>query len=186
MTLTRDLRKALYRHLTAGTLLAVTLCLLILAGKYKNNLIKAATDLDAIRKNALKMEHVTSVMREKQTSAIHLLPTDYNSRSHQEILLLCLDKVRSSISETDIIIGNIVEENGQITLPVTLEFSASQYHEGLSNIGYLRGLRFPYFKIRNISAKRNEESREITWTIAGSFIIPSGRITGIPDRRASR
>ena len=186
MNLGRDLRKAIYRHLVAGILFSAALCMLILASKYKHNLIKAVSDLDAIRMNLLRMERVTSVMREKQTTAIHLLPIDYNSRSHQEILLLSLEKVRSSIKDADIIIGNIVEENDQIALPVTVEFSASQYHEGLSAIGYLRGFRFPYFKIRNVIAKRDEVGREISWTIEGSLRIPSGRITGIPDRRASR
>ena len=186
MNLGRDLRKAIYRHLVAGILFSAALCMLILASKYKHNLIKAVSDLDAIRMNLLRMERVTSVMREKQTTAIHLLPIDYNSTSHQSILLLSLEKMRSSFKDADIIIGNIVEENDEIALPVTLEFNASQYHEGLSTIGYLRGLRFPYFKIRNVSAKRNEVDRYINWTIQGSLRIPSGRITGIPDRRASR
>ena len=185
MNLTQVLKKAVYRHLVTGIILSVALCILVLASKYKHNLIKATSDLDAIRMNVLRMENVTHIMREKRTTAIHLLPTDYNLRSHQEILLLSLEKVRSSIKEADIIVGNIVEENNEIALPVTLGFSGSQYHEGLNAIGYLRSLRFPYFKIRNVIAKRNEVGREIIWTIEGSFRIPSGRITGIPDRRAS-
>lgn len=186
MNITTMLIKAAYRHLTTGIILSVSICFLILAGKYKHSLIKATTDLDTIRMNVPMMEHAVRVMKEKQTAALHLLPPDYNSKSHQELLLRSLEKVKSSINETDIIIGNIVEENNEITLPVTLEFSVSRYYDGLNTIGYLRGLRFPYFQLRNVAAKRAEGDSVIIWKIEGSLRIPSERITGMPDRRASR
>ncbi len=185
MNSTRDLKNRVYLHLAAGILLSVVLCVLILASKYKDSLITATAEPDALRMNVLKMEHLTRVMQENQSYAVRLLPADYNSRSHQEILLLSLEGVRRYIKGADIIVGNFTEENDELTLPVTLEFSAGQYYEGLNTAGYLLGLRFPYFRIRNIAAKRNDAAHEISWRIEGSFRIPSGRITGIPDQGAS-
>lgn len=186
MNRTKDIRKSVYCHLVSGIILSVALCMVILASQYKYTILKATAYLDAIRMNVLKMEHVIRVMREKQFTAIRMLPADYSYRSHQDILLLSLEGVRKSIKDADVNVGNFEEENDEIILPVTLEFSASQYYEGLNTIGYLRGLRFPYFKIRNIAVKRNEAAMEISWRIEGSFRIPSSRITGIPDQRASR
>lgn len=186
MNFTRGLKKAVYYHLIAGISLSVALCILLLASKYKYSLLKATADLEAIRMNVLKMEHVTRVMREKQSMAISLLPADYSFRSHREMLLFALETMRHSIEAADVTVGNFLEENGEIVLPVVLEFGVQQYEKALSTMGYLQGLRFPYFKTQNVSVKRNEGTHEILWRIEGSFRIPSERIKGIPDRRASR
>lgn len=186
MNVTRDLRKGIYYHLIAGLLLCAALCTLLLVSKYKYNLLKATADLEVIRMNVLKMEHVIKVMREKQSVAIRLLPADYSSRSHQEILLLALEAMKDSIKTADITVGNFLEENGEIALPVVLEFGVAQYEKALNDMGYMQGLRFPYFKTQNVSIKRSEGTYKSIWRIEGSFRIPAERIQGIPDRRASR
>ena len=186
MNVTRDLKKGVYYHLIAGLSLCAALCILLLVNKYKYNLLKATADLEVIRMNALKMEHVVGVMREKESVAIRLLPADYSSRSHREILLLALETTRDSVRTADITVGNFLDENGEIVLPVVLEFGVHQYEKALSVMGYLQGLRFPYFKTQHVSIKRSEGTYESIWKIEGSFRIPSERIQGIPDRRASR
>lgn len=186
MNVTRELRKGIYYHLIAGLLLCASLGTLLLASKYKYNLLKATDDLEVIRMNVLKMEHVIKVMREKQSVATRLLPADYSSRSHQEILLLALETTKDTMKAADITVGNFLEENGEISLPVILEFGVAQYEKALNDMGYLQGLRFPYFKIQNVSIKRSEGTYKSIWRIEGSFRIPSERITEIPDRRVSR
>jgi len=186
MNSARELKRAIYYHLIAGISLSVVLCVLLFASKYKYSLLKATADFGSIRMNVLKMEHVIRVMREKQSVAVSLLPADYSSRSHREILLLALERARSTVKEAVITVGNFQEEDDEITLPVVLEFNAHQYYEGLNAIGYLQNLRFPYFKTQNVSAKSHEEAHEIIWRIEGSFRIPAERITAIPDRRAAR
>lgn len=186
MNVTRDLKKGVYYHLITGLSLCAALSILLLVSKYKYNLLKATADLEVLRMNALKMEHVSRVMREKQSVAIRMLPADYSSRSHQEILLLALETMKGSIKTADITVGNFLEENGEIALPVVLEFGVVQYEKALSAMGYLQGLRFPYFKTQNVSVKRSEGAYESIWRIEGSFRIPSERIQGIPEQRASR
>ena len=186
MNVTIDLRKGIYYHLIAGLLLCAALGTLLLVSKYKYNLLKATADLEVIRMNVLKMEHVIRVMREKQSVAIRLLPTDYSSRSHREILLLALEATRDSVKTANITVGNFLDENGETVLPVVLEFGVDQYEKALNVMGHLQGLRFPYYKTEHVSIKRNEGTYESIWKIEGTFRIPSEKITGIPDQRASR
>jgi len=193
VNVTIDLRKGIYYHLIAGLLLCAALGTLLLVSKYKYNLLKATADLEVIRMNVLKMEHVIRVMREKQSVAIRLLPTDYSSRSHREILLLALEATRDSVKTANITVGNFLDENGETVLPVVLEFGVVQYEKALNQyekalnvMGHLQGLRFPYFKTQNVGVKRSEGTYESIWRIEGSFRIPSERIKEIPDRRASR
>ena len=186
MNVTRDLKKRVYYHLISGLLLCAALCALLLVSQYKHNLMKATADLEAIRMNTMRMEHVVRVMREKQTEAKRLLPADYASRSHREILLMTLEAMRASVTTDNIMVDNFLEENGEIALPVVLEFGVARYEKALNVMEYLQGLKFPYFKTRNVSVKRSEGAYESIWRIEGSFRMPSERIQGIPDQRASR
>ena len=186
MNIIRELKKTIYYHMMAGISLSVMLCVLLMAAKYKYSLMKATADLGSIRINVLKMEHVVKVMREKQSVAVNILPEDYNSRSHREIVLLALERMRSSITGADVIVGNFLEENGKLTLPVTLEFKAHQYNEGLNVIGHLQELRFPDFKTQNVIAKRNEETHEIVWRIGGLLRMPAERVIMTADGRDAK
>ncbi|MDP2688759.1 MAG: hypothetical protein Q8P48_01480 [Deltaproteobacteria bacterium] len=175
MTGGEGLKKSVYYHAIAGAVFSALLfAALILAG-YRDGLIKAEDSLVRIRRNLVSMEAATVEMRSKKALVGSVIPAGYGKRSNREIMLLTLEKVREGIPGAKVTVTGFVEEGGELSLPVVIEFPVYDYHDAVRGAAWLEGLRFPYFKVRGASVRRTEGKADAEGRIDGSFRMPAER-----------
>lgn len=171
-----ELERTITRHLVAGITLSVIIFSVIALGKYKNSLLDATSRSELIRINALKMKentiHMDSVIKRMNS----LLPHDYYSKSHRELLLLALDNIKMTIKGSVITVTNFDEKADEITLPVNISIPVDDYVSLVNNIGYLQSMRFPHFVIKNVVMERAADSGTIICRIDGLLKMPGKEI----------
>jgi hypothetical protein len=165
----------------AGVFLSIIIFFAILLIKYQNSLLEAIEKSELIRINTLKMKQATKHMDSTIEKINNLLPMNYSSASHRELLLLALDDIKMTIRESEITVTNFEEKDGSIFLPVVIKFPVNDYVVLIRMIGYLQSMNFPSFSIKNIliGSKAEGQIEFILCTIEGSLQMPAEKLMGV-------
>jgi hypothetical protein len=153
------LKKTVTYHLIAGIALSAVIITLILLSKYENSLLDAIGRFELIRVHAFQMKQAAADMDSLMKKVSAMLPPDYNSKNHRELLLLALDDIKTTFKGSEIIVTRLDEKTGELFLPVTIKFHFDNYSMLVSRIGYLQSMKFPQFTIKNILIERTEDKQ---------------------------
>ncbi|HCC68604.1 MAG TPA: hypothetical protein DEP99_01820 [Nitrospiraceae bacterium] len=150
------LKKTIIFYLIAGIILSITIVSAVVLTKYENSLLDAIRKFEHVRINALKMKQASMDIDSVIKEINNLLPPHYYSKSPKESILSALDAIKMTIKGVNITITSFAEKEGEITLPVNINFSIplDDYEVLVNNIGYLQSLNFPHFTINNIVIAR--------------------------------
>ncbi|MBI5588102.1 MAG: hypothetical protein HY889_07030 [Deltaproteobacteria bacterium] len=183
MNFTGDLKKALWYHLAAGAALSAAVFTLVLTDKYSVGVRNTAAKIETVRNNTVRMEEATRTMIERREFASGVLTAAYEKRSHRETILLALERAKGYLNGAEMRPEDFSVEKGELVLPVAVEFKASKYRTGVSYVEYLEALRFPYFRLTGVTAKKPDGADGIVWRVEGSFRMPERRIENAPEAR---
>ena len=149
-----ELKKTATRCLMAGIILSAIIISVVSLSKYENSLSDAISRFELIKINTLKMKQATANMDSTIKKINSLLPDDYYSKSHRELMLLALDDIKTSFTGSEITVTNFDERAGEISLPVSIKIPADDYVMLVNKVGSLQTMKFPQFTIKNIVVGR--------------------------------
>lgn len=172
------LNKALKYYLIAGIALCLVIIAILLLGKYEKSLSAAVTKQENIRINIVKIEQAIKDMDSTVKKIDALLPTDYSSRSHRELLLLVLDDFKKIFKRSEITVMRFEEKEGELFLPVNIKFPIDDYSILLQNIGYLQSMKAPHFTIKQLSIEEtvDKQANVVICVIEGLLKMPVERL----------
>lgn len=171
-----ELKRAAIYHLISGTILSMTILLAIVLNKYEKSLLDTIGRFEHIQMNTIKLHQFSADADLIMRRINDMLPADYASRTHREILLLALDDIKMAFSGSSIIVTNFEEKAGELSLPVSIKFPVNDYTLLVNKIGYLQSLKFPYFTVKSLTIEKATDKEAIISTIEGALKMPVERI----------
>lgn len=166
-----ELRKAVSYHLWAGIALSIVIISVSILGRYEKSLLQTMGRIEVVSINMQKMNQDIAQMDSLVKRINALLPSEYESKSHREIMLLALDDIRMNIKGAEIKVASFEDKEGELSLQANIVIPVSDWTLLVNEIRYLQSLRFPYFGIKNIVI----EEKDVSKTEAGA---PACKIEG--------
>lgn len=168
-----ELRKAVSHHIIAGIILSIAIILTVVLNRYENSLLDAAGRLDLIKINEVRVKQSIAEIDSAMKRIRAMLPPDYDSRTHRELVLLALDDIKINFKGSEITVTNFEEKDGGISLPVNIKIPVDNYTVLVKRAGYLQSLRFPHFVIKGLTIeKASDKEGVIILRIEGSLKMP--------------
>jgi len=173
-----DLRKTLSRYIIAGIILSVDIIFIIILNRYESSLLDDSSRFDLIRINAVRVKQSIAEMDSAMKKIRKMLPSDYDSRTHRELILLALDDIKINFKGSEITVTNFEEKEGKISLPVNIKIPVNSYTALVKKVGYLQSLRFPNFVFKGLIIEKASDKDEgvIILRIEGSLKMPIERL----------
>lgn len=178
MTGERELNKPLLYHAALGSLFAFLLFAAMLLSGYRDSLVKAEDSLLRIRRNLVSMKAAGDDLKGKKTLVKGVVPAGYRSRSNRALMLVSVENARETIPGAKLTVTDFVEQNGELILPVAIEFPVYDYYGALKAVGYLEGMGLPYFSPTGLTIIRAEGTDDVRGRIEGSFRMPGDKVGG--------
>lgn len=174
------LKKTVAYHLTAGMILSIVIASVIMIGKYEKSLSETISRIAAIKANAARLDEYIRQMDSAIKRIDNILPPDYNSKTHRDLMLLALDGIKSTFKGSEITVSNFEEKSGEMSLPVAIKFPVENYAEMVNRIGYLQSLRLPDFTIRKAVIEKTSDRTYsgIICSIEGLLHMPAEHLKG--------
>lgn len=174
----------LKRHVTyqlwAGIALSIIIFFVSILGRYEKSLSQTVGRLEVVRVNAQKMKQDVAQMESLMRRIDALLPADYNSRSHREIILLALDDIKMAVKGGEITVTNFEDKVGELSLQTNIIMPVNNWTSLVNDVKYLSSKRFPYFRIKNVVVEAKDGSKTTTSAlickIEGSIKMPAERL----------
>lgn len=168
-----ELRKAISHYIIAGIILSIAIILMVVLNRYEDSLLDAVGRLDLININAVRIKQSIAEMDSVMKRIRAMLPPDYDSRTHRELLLLALDDIKINFKGSEITVTNFEERDGEISLPVNIKTQIDNYAALVRRVGYLQSPSFPHFVIKGLTIeKASDKEGVIILRIEGSLKIP--------------
>ncbi len=177
-----QLKKTIIYHLISGITLSAVVIALLLLNKYDNNFIDAIGKYQLIRINAYKMKQAMADMDSAMNRINTVLPSEYGSKSHRELLLFTLDDIKMAFKGSEIAVTHFDEKEGELFLPVNISFPFDDYSMALKRIGYLQSMKIPQFKIKHvgIDSGADKQTKVVLCKIDGFLKMP---LEGLKDAK---
>jgi len=164
-------------HIITGIVLSVAIILAVALNRYENSFLDATGRFDLIRINAVRVKQSIAEMDSAMKKIRAMLPPDYDSRTHRELVLLALDDIKINFKGSEITVTNFEEKDGEISLPVNIKTPVDNYTVLVKRTGYLQSLRFPHFVIKGLTIeKASDKEGVIILKIEGSLKMPIERL----------
>lgn len=173
-----QLKKTIIYHLISGITLSAVIITLFLLSKYENNLFDTIGKFQHIKINAFKMKQAMADMDSVMNRINTVLPSEYSSKSHRELLLFALDDIKMTFKGSEIAVTHFNEKEGELFLPVNISFSLDDYSTVIKRIGYLQSMKIPQFKIKHVGIDSgvDKQTNVAKCIIEGSLRMPLERL----------
>lgn len=168
-----ELRKTVTHHLIAGAILSVTIIFATVLDRYESSLLDAIGRFELIRINTVRLKQSAVEIDSVKKKIAAMLPPDYASKTHRELILLALDDIKMTFKGSEITVTNFEDKAGELSLPVNIKIPVDNYTVLVKRIGYLQSLRFPHFVIKNMTIeKASDKEGVIVSKIEGLLKMP--------------
>ncbi|GAB4416307.1 MAG: hypothetical protein OHK0032_12380 [Thermodesulfovibrionales bacterium] len=172
-----ELRKTVIHHLIAGAVLSATIIFAIVLNRYESSLLDAIGRFELIRINTIRLKQSAAEMDSAMKRITSMLPPDYASKTHRELILLSLDDIKMTLKGGEITVTNFEDKAGELSLQVNIKIPVDNYTVLVNRVGYLQSLRFPHFAIKNVTIeKAADKEGAIISRIEGSLKMPVSKI----------
>ncbi len=171
-------RTAIY-HLLAGIALSIMFIVVLTLYRYERSLLTHSKRIEAVTMNTLKLSEETAILDALKKKIDVMLPSEYNSKSHRELMLLALDGIKTNIKKSEIKVSNFEDAGGELSLKTNLTIPVNDWNILLKDIQYLQTPRLPSFDIKSLLIKAGgaESSGGLpVCAIEGSFKMPAERL----------
>lgn len=174
-------RTAIY-HLLAGLALSIVFIVVLTLYRYERSLLTHSKRIEAVRMNTIKLSEETTILDALKKKIDVMLPSEYNSKSHRELMLLALDGIKTNIKMSEVKVSNFEEAGGEVSLKANLTIPVNDWNIFLKDLHYLQNLQIrglPFFDIKSILIKAGgaESSGGLpVCAIEGSFKMPVERL----------
>lgn len=177
MTIPARLSRMAKFHLAAGIIFSLALLAYILTSNYRSSVIDINSRIASISSNVSVMAGDTAKIKARQEEVLRALPPGLASSSQREMMLLSVEKLKTTIRGATVSLDEFSENNATLTLPVVIEFDSSSFEEGVKEIQKIRSHNLPFFEFRNIDIRRLEGSySSARYKIEGVMTMPAGGI----------
>lgn len=176
------LRKTAIYHLLAGLALSIVLVVVTALYRYERGLLADSKRIEAVRVSALKLKEETARLEALKKRIDVILPSEYNSKSHRELMLLALDSIRTNLEKSEVKVSNFEEAGGELSLKTNLTIPVEDWNILLKKLYYLQNIQtrgLPFFDIKNLVIKTGgtEAAGGLpVCTLEGSLKMPIERL----------
>lgn len=177
-----NLGKTTIYHLLAGIALSIVLIVVLALYRYERSLLAHSKRIEAVRMNTLKLNEETAALEALKKKIDVMLPSEYNFKSHRELMLLALDSVKANIKVSEVKVENFEETGGELSLRTNLTIPVNDWNILLKDLHYLQAQRLPAFHIKSllIKAVGAESSGGLpVCTLEGSLKLPLERLRAL-------
>lgn len=171
-------RTAIY-HLLAGVALSIVFIVVLTLYRYERSLLTHSKRIEAVRMNTIKLSEETAILDALKKKIDLMLPSEYNSKSHRELMLLALVGLKTKLNGSEVKVSNFEEAGGELSLKTTLTIPVDDWNILLKDIQYLQAPRLPSFDIKSLLIKAGgaESSGGLpVCVIEGSLKLPAERL----------
>jgi len=143
--------------------------------KYINSLDDTANKLETVKINLSRMaaesQKIDILLSRVKTS---LMPTDFYTKPAEYQIFKAVDDLKSRFTGADVVVTNIEDKGNVFALPVNITGNLKNYADFANNVGYLAGLKFPFFSINSISLSKKQEKdgTAVSYIISGMIRMP--------------
>ncbi|MFN3479875.1 MAG: hypothetical protein ACK415_05770 [Thermodesulfovibrionales bacterium] len=168
-----ELRKAVTHHLIAGAIISATIFFAGVLSRYESSLLDAIGKFELIQINTAKLNQSTAEIDSVKKKITAMLPPNYASKTHRELILLTLDDIKMTLKGSEITVTDFDNKAGDLSLQVNIKIPVDNYAALVNRIGYLQSLRFPHFAIKNMTIeKASDKEGVIISKIEGLLKMP--------------
>jgi hypothetical protein len=119
-----------------------------------------------------------------------IAPSDIDSQTPSHYLHNGLDRIKTSMGNTQLEIGKVEYRGEETSMPVTVSGPITNYQGFVTGLGRLQDMSFPFFLVKGITfnaAKGQTNDSTITYEIRAEITMPkSGQVEGTPSSASSR
>lgn len=169
-----QLKKPVIFYAVSGVLLPIVIFLNLAIDKYNNSLQEMSEKLIRVKSNISSMEAATREIGKLLIRTKNYLPSDFYENSTEEKIFSTFDDLKTSLKPAEVSASVITGKAGIVSLPVKITAPLNNYSDIVNKTGYLRSLKFPFFRIKNISLIRqqNKDGVSVTYLIDGELHMP--------------
>ena len=170
-----QITKYIRYNLAIGIFASLVVFSTLALNKYIDSLDDTVNKLETVKINLSKMaaesQKIDMVLSKIKGS---FLPPDFYTKPADYQIFRAVDDLKSRFASSDVAITNIEDKGNLLVLPVNITGNVKNYTDFINEVGYLSGLKFPFFSINSVSLFKKEEKDRtvVSYTISGMFRMP--------------
>lgn len=152
--------------------------------KYERKLLETEGKMSTITYKKDMIERDTKKIDELLAEIIQVLPKEQTQLNAKEQILLRLDDFQSNNKDVSIKIFDFVEQEGELSLPFSINFPVIDFTNTVSLISHLQGMKFPHCIIQSLFIASQNDGGS-TCNINGAFVCFTGETVKAVTKKTS-